>query len=448
MRNSGISPRWALACLFLLAGIAALSRGESPPTSPATAPATAPSTNAAAEFGGEWLTSYGPMTLVQTGKSIKGAYGPPNGRAAIEGTLDATGRFNFTYTEPTATGEGWFELAAGGQRFAGQWREKEKKAWQPWEGRRLGAGIAGVRGPAFNKDHFTGLWQTAFGKMRLHQDGNKVEGIYEFAGRSTITGTIDSRTLKFRYDQPDGEKGSGTFNLAADGLSFTGTWQGGKDKQPAVSGVERTGGGAWEGRRILPQAGKQWLIILEAPWEQGLNENEYSFGQMLRTYFARVPTVTVRHRILNTEADFRRWTRDVPYLAEPVVLYISSHGTEGGITVGGKTIGAKTIAECVQDADNLMLLHFGSCLVCAGDVPKEIRKTLGTRATYPISGFTKMVDWAGSALCDFTYLELIFSRHMSPADAVKQTHKMLSFANDAGKNGDAIPPVGLMILEP
>jgi hypothetical protein len=419
----------------------ALSRGESPKTLPATSPAAALSTIPAnTDFGGEWLTTYGPMTLVQTGKEIKGTYGPSNARARIEGTVDAASRFNFTYTEPAATGEGWFEIASGGTRFAGQWREKGSKAWQSWEGRRLGAAIAAARAQIFSKDHFTGLWQTAFGKMRLRHDGNKVEGIYEFAGRSTIAGTVDGRTLKFTYDQSDGEKGSGTFALAADGLSFSGTWQGGKEKQ--------TGGGAWEGRRILPQAGRQWLIILEAPWEQGLNENEYSFGLMLRTFFARVPTVAVRHRVLNTEADFRRWTREVPYLAEPVVLYISSHGTAEGITVGGKPIGAKLIAECIRDADNIMLLHFGSCLVCAGDVPKEIRKELGSRANYPISGFTKMVDWAGSALVDFTYLELLFARQMPPGEAVKQTHKMLSFAKDSGRNGDAIPPVGLVIFEP
>ena len=177
-------------------------------------------------------------------------------------------------------------------------------------------------------------------------------------------------------------------------------------------------------------------------------ENEYSFGLMLRTFFARVPRVAIRHRLLNSEPDFKRWTAEIPYLPDPVVLYISSHGSKEGITVGGKTIGSKAMADALRDADNLTLLHFGSCLVAGGAVPKEIQKELSSSNKLPITGFTKVADWAGSAVVDFTYLDLIFSRGLSPADAVKQTKKMLSFANETKRPGDAIEPAGLISVEP
>jgi hypothetical protein len=73
---------------------------------------------------------------------------------------------------------------------------------------------------------------TASGRRpRLHaprQTGNDVRGTYNFGGGSNIRGTIDGKTFNFTYDQPDGEKGQGAYELAADGKSFKGTWQGAK----------------------------------------------------------------------------------------------------------------------------------------------------------------------------------------------------------------------------
>ena len=74
-------------------------------------------------------------------------------------------------------------------------------------------------------------------------------------------------------------------------------------------------------------------------------------------------------------------------------LDLSSHGTQEGLTCGGKTIGAEVIAESIRDAGNLRLLHFGSCLIAAGDIPRKIHATLGPNATFPISGYTRTADW-------------------------------------------------------
>lgn len=390
----------------------------------AEAPTTQPT------YSGEWQTSYGTMTMVQKGEVIEGSYGPDAAKATISGKLEGK-KFSFTYQEPAAAGEGWFELAADGNSFKGQWRENGSKVWAEWVGRR--------KAPLVQLDSFAGLWKTTYGRMRLTQSGKEVRGTYDFGSGANISGTIEGKTFKFTYDQPDGEKGEGTFELAADGKTFAGTWKGAKGGDDA--------GGKWTGSRVVPIPGRVWLVVLEANWERDLEEEEYSFGVMLRTFFSRVPTVKVRHRFFGNEAEFVRWCSELQYMAEPVVLHISSHGTAEGISCGGKTIGAKTITECLKNVGDLKLLHFGTCLIAGGPIPGEIHKSLGERATFPISGYKNSADWGGSAVVDFTFLDLMFSKGLSPQQAIAQTRKMLSFAGD-GKSGDAVAPCGLVVIEP
>ena len=102
-----------------------------------------------------------------------------------------------------------------------------------------------------------------------------------------VEGDLEGRTLKFKYKQPDGEEGEGTFELAPDQASFAGTWKGRK--------AGKESGGQWTGTRVRPEPGKQWLVILEARWEHGLEEPEYSFGEMLKAFFAGRPVCVVAH---------------------------------------------------------------------------------------------------------------------------------------------------------
>jgi hypothetical protein len=106
---------------------------------------------------------------------------------------------------------------------------------------------------------------------------------------------------------------------------------------------------------------------------------------------------------------------------------------------------ADALIECVRDLTDLKLLHFGACLVAGGDIPRKIQKAGGR---YPVSGFVHPADWGGSAVVDFAYLDLIFSRGLSPGDAAEQTRSMISFARTQGAANDAIPPAGLVVIEP
>lgn len=399
-------------------------------------PATKPVEAADTGFSGEWETSYGLMRLTQKGDAVEGGYDfAPGTAATVAGKVQGR-KLTFTYVEPNARGEGWFELAADGKSFKGKWRAQGMANWGDWEGVRRGA-AGPPPGP------FEGIFQTTYGRMRLWHKGDAVTGIYEFGGRSTLSGTAKDRVVTLKYEQPDGEKGEVTFTLAADGKSMSGTWKSsaGPDGKPGGPG------GKWDATRLAAQPGKVYLVVLEAPWEANLAQQEYSFGLMLRTFFARVPQVEVRHRAIYSEKDLRRWAGELTYMAEPVVLYISSHGTEKGLSLGRDTVGAKAIAEAVRDCD-LRLLHFGSCLIGGGDVPRQIFAELGPQARYPISGFKHTADWGGSAVIDFTYMDLVLGRGMSPAKAVEQTRKMLNFARDKSDPGDAIPAAGLTIFEP
>ena len=77
--------------------------------------------------------------------------------------------FTFTYEEPTARGEGWFELQPGGEGFQGQWRQQGQVAWRPWIGKR-------AKAPT-RRGSFAGLWTTSFGKLRLIQSEKALQDI-------------------------------------------------------------------------------------------------------------------------------------------------------------------------------------------------------------------------------------------------------------------------------
>jgi hypothetical protein len=270
--------------------------------------------------------------------------------------------------------------------------------------------------------------------MRLVQRGKNIEGCYSFSGRATLAGTEQDGVFTFTYREPDGTTGKGSFKLAADRTRFDGSWS--ADKGGA--------GGGWTGTRVVPEPGRTWLIILEARWEANIVEAEYSYGEMLRQFFTRVPSVAVRHRYFTGRADFAKWCAELTYLTEPTVFYVSSHGTEQGITVGGEVLDGKFIGEQLRFASAVKLVHLGACLAMRGGVPPEIRKASGLPA--PISGYTLSADWAGSAVIDFAYLDLVLARSMEPAQAVQQMQENVTFANEKAKPGSAIAPAGLKIL--
>ena len=72
-------------------------------------------------FTGTWDTSFGKMTMTQSGKSVSGTYDYYSGK--IEGNIKDDGQLYFTWTQknPDKNGTGFFKLASDGMSFSGSW---------------------------------------------------------------------------------------------------------------------------------------------------------------------------------------------------------------------------------------------------------------------------------------------------------------------------------------
>ena len=285
---------------------------------------------------------------------------------------------------------------------------------------------------------YAGLWETSYGRMRLSQEGSTVSGEYSYTSTSTIAGEVEGDRLTFEYSEGE-TQGEGWYELAEDGESFLGRWR--------ENGSERWR--QWRGTRVHPEKGIIWLVILEAHWETSLAEKEYAFGDMLRSYFTMESArhVRVRYRTFHDEKDLRRWSREVRYLAEPVVLLISTHGTPRGVQVSNEVIGAEALADCVRGSHNLEVLHLSGCSMMAGDIPAAIQKSIGPAQRLPITGYTTAVAWDASALADFVYLSMLLIHRMDPTEAVTQTHLLAPFTREDRLPGARFQALGLRVLD-
>ncbi len=338
---------------------------------------------------------------------------------SIEGSIRDE-KFHFTYQEPDAGGEGWFELVRYG-KFAGQWRPKGTSDWSTWTGQR----------------EFEGIWQTSFGLLRLVQEPERILGFYEGAGLCALEGQVKQHRLEFRYRELRAQ-GEGHFDLASDTSSFAGEWR--------ADGAERWA--PWLGRRVAAVPGIVWLVVIEAHWQRSYLDKEYAFGHMLREFFARLSHVNVRQRFFEDESGLARWCRELMYLPEPVAIVLASHGTAEGLTVQGKPFGTTALVESLRYADNVILLHFSSCLMMQDGKGGELARALQETLRFPISGYDRSVDWAASALIEFHYLDMVLGRGLSPADAADGVRRLISYAGDKDVAGSPYPAAGFRIILP
>lgn len=370
-------------------------------------------------LAGRWLTTFGPMELRQDDTRLDGTYWYQGIPSKIEGKIQA-GRFNFRYQDASEHGEGWFAQTRFGQ-FHGQYRPDGAGEWRAWNGERA----------------WEGIWQTTYGRMRLIQEEGRVYGYYGGVGAARIDGHLEGQRLVFRYQEPSVE-GEGWFELAEDCQSFSGAWH--PDGSTSV--------GPWTGQRIRPTLGLTWLIVMEASWQGSLAEPEYSYGNMLKEFFARLPHVAVRHRFFNDEASLARWCQELMYIPEPAIVLISSHGTTEGVTVHGQTINPKVVINSLRNANNIQLLHFATCLVLQEDKAGDFARRIDTDVPFPISGYTTSVDWGGSAVSEFSYLDMILSKRMTPEEAARRLPALIAYAGDQAPEESPYAAVGFRFLKP
>ena len=167
---------------------------------------------------------------------------------------------------------------------------------------------------------------------------------------------------------------------------------------------------------------------------------------MLESYFARMQNVECRHRFFDDADSLARVCSEIPFLPEPAVVVIASHGSEEGLAVGSRRISAGEIAAGFARADNVALLHFSSCLIMAGKLPAEISKNLPAGISFPMSGYTTSVDWGASAAAEFLYFDLILGRGLEPAEAVKRLVGLLPVAGNTAPADSPFEPLGIRLV--
>jgi hypothetical protein len=93
-------------------------------------------------FTGTWDSSFGKMTLTQSGKNVSGTYDYYSGE--VKGEIRADGNLYFTWTQknPDKKGTGFFTLSSDGKSFSGSWDYtlsdgKPANNGGGWSGRRI-----------------------------------------------------------------------------------------------------------------------------------------------------------------------------------------------------------------------------------------------------------------------------------------------------------------------
>lgn len=359
------------------------------------------------DFLGTWDTDFGQLEVFGRANELIGTY--PGG--SVWGATVGD-RWVVRYEDSAGRGDGSFQIEDG--VLKGRWRKDGTQRYKPWNGTRVEEAVP---------DSLAGLWETSFGHMRLfaEPDGG-VRGTYEGAEGNWLAGKERGNRLEFRYGDDSGQ-GQGWFELSADRLRFEGQWR----PDGAAEWKE------WSGARTRRSAGRLWLVVLEARWEEGLAEREYSFGSMLRSYFTMslARHVEVRHRFFHDEADFLRLAHETTFLNGPVYLVVASHGTPDGIQVGSSVLPAETVASGLAHASNVEVLHLSGCDLMSGTVPQEILQGLPAGIHFPISGYAATVPWEASAISDFTYLSLVLIHRLAPARAIEETHELSPFTGEA-----------------
>jgi hypothetical protein len=364
------------------------------------------------QFSGRWFTSFGIMLLQQDGDRVTGTYGQSGNENTIEGAV-AGALLTFRYVEALEKGSGWFRLKRAGT-FSGEYLAEGAPYPLPWQGWR----------------EQEGYWDTTFGRLRLLQDDDRAEGIFEFDPAGKLNGRIEHGRLHYRFG---GSKVSASGFLEFDpiGAGFHGEWHEDGRQLHAITG-----------RRSVPRAGLTWLVVLEAYWQRALDDTEFAFGSMLGEIFARIPHCQVRHRYFHDETSLLHWCRQLMFLPEPAILVVTSHGEADGLSVNGRTIDMRGMVDSLRLADTLRLLHFSSCLV-GQDTGQAL-----AGAPFPISGYTTRIDWAESALTEFIYLDMILEKRLPPAKAAEQLVRLVRFAGDEQIPGSPYSPAGFRFLPP
>lgn len=270
---------------------------------------------------------------------------------------------------------------------------------------------------------FSGTWETTYGTLFLNQDGSSVNGFYTLDGYSTVEGEVgaDGR-LVFTYTETNAS-GEGWFELSVDCMSINGKWR------PDGTRLWFDWEGYRAGSGITPS---DWLVVLESEWQASMTEEEYSFGEMLSSWFARIPGVNVRHRFIHDVDDLSAFCLESSGLPGNLYLVIASHGTSAGIELSSGTVSSREFIDALEPCRNLAMIHFSCCEIMAGRTPDAIISSRRDWAEgFLVSGYTQSVDWGASGIIEIFYLNQILENGLTPVDAANSVIEDIDFAGES-----------------
>jgi predicted esterase len=211
------------------------------------------------QFGGEWKTTMGPVTLEQKGQDVSGRI--EFFKLPLKGKVEGK-ELKLGYDEGQIHVDATLGLEPSGNAFKGTFKASNgnRGFWNGWR-----PDPAASSGKAAD---FSGLWLTDLGLMELNQEGAKVKGRYALRGTSSLEGNVKGRHLDFHLKAF--RTGPGWFDMDEKGITLTGA--GGTDGMP--------GWYAWKGRRA-PE------FVHHAPLSAGKIVDGSTSG--LLTYSVRAP---------------------------------------------------------------------------------------------------------------------------------------------------------------
>jgi hypothetical protein len=105
------------------------------------------------------------------------------------------------------------------------------------------------------------------------------------------------------------------------------------------------------------------------------------------------------------------------------------------------------LAQGLNYADTVQLVHFSSCLMMDPQIHDGPATRLKALGRFPISGYSTSVNWANSAIIEFMYLNLMLEYRLIPSEAAKELLRLMPFAGNTPAPESICDAAGFQIWE-
>lgn len=147
---------------------------------------------------------------------------------------------------------------------------------------------------------------------------------------------------------------------------------------------------------------EQRIYCIEGVWDYGGREVEPSVEPMLEMLRRQGQWASYARRDCATTGEFKHYIEHewCHRCKTGSVLYIASHGSEGGIWLSDDhPLGLDTLGDLLAERCEHCLVHFGGCEVLGGDedtVRRRVKTFLDKTNAMGVSGYSVETGWTGA----------------------------------------------------